>query len=84
MKKIVLYTLVVLMLAGTTACKKSLLDLKSQNGYDYGTYFATNDVMNQAVIATYATLLHNGLIQHYMTFDLLGYEAKKTTNLQGD
>jgi hypothetical protein len=86
MKKIALYTLVIGIIAGTTACKKSLLDLKSQSGYDYSTYFASNDVMNQAVIATYATLLHNGLWsrEYYFIFDLMGYDAKKTTNLQGD
>jgi len=84
MKKIVLYMLVVVLLAGSTACKKSLLDLKSQSGYDYSTYFASDASMNQAVIATYATLLHNGLCQDYFTFDLLGDEAKRTTNLQGD
>ena len=86
MKKIVLYTLVILMVAGSTACKKSLLDLKSQSGYDYSTYFASNDAMNQATIATYATLLHDGLWarEYYFIFDLMGYDAKRTTNLQGD
>jgi len=86
MKKIFLYTLAALIIVGTGSCKKSLLDLKSQNGYDYSTYFASNDVMNQAVIATYATLLHDGLWsrEYYFLFDLLGYEAKKTTNMQGD
>ena len=63
MKKIVIYTLVISILAGSTSCKKSLLDLKSQSGYDYSTYFASDAAMNQAVIATYAVLLHSGLCQ---------------------
>lgn len=84
MKKIVLYMLVIVLLAGSTACKKSLLDLKSQSGYDYSTYFASDAAMNQAVIATYAVLLHSGLCQDYFLYDFLGDEAKRTTNVQGD
>ncbi|MHA4806845.1 RagB/SusD family nutrient uptake outer membrane protein [Flavitalea flava] len=86
MKKIFLYTWIALVMVSMGSCKKSLLDLKSQSAYDYSTYFASNDAMNQAVIATYATLLHNGLWarSYYFIFDMLGHDAKKTTNLQGD
>ena len=85
MKKIYFYTLFALIIVGMGSCKKSLLDLKSQSAYDYDTYFNNNDAMNQAVVATYATLLHNGLWarDYYFIFDFLGHEAKPTTNVQG-
>jgi len=85
MKKLFLYTLVALIVVGMGSCKKSLLDLKSQSAYDYNTYFNNNNAMNEAVVATYATLLHNGLWarDYYFIFDMLGHDAKKTTNLQG-
>lgn len=74
------------MLVGSTSCKKSLLDVQSQSAYSVETYFNNSDALNQATIATYATLLHNGLWsrEYYFIFDLLSYEAKKTTNMQGD
>lgn len=86
MKRISIYILIIVLAIGAGSCKKSLLDLKSQSNYDYDSYFSSNDVMNQAVIATYATLLHDGLWsrEYYFIFDLLGYDAKKTTNMQGD
>ena len=42
--------------------------------------------MNQAVIATYATLLHNGLYSrdYYFIFDLLGNDAERDAPLLGD
>ena len=85
MKKIYLYTLIALIIVGMGSCKKSLLDLQSRSAYDYGTYFTTDSAMNQAIVATYATLLHNGLWarDYYFIFDMLGHEAKPTTNLQG-
>lgn len=77
--------LLMTVILGTGSCKKSLLDLESQSAYDYSTYFASDKAMNEAVIATYATLLHNGLWarDYYFIFDLLGHDAKRTTNLQG-
>lgn len=85
MKKLAIYIPVVIIALGAGSCKKSLLNLKSESAYDYNTYFATDTALNQAVIATYSTLLHNGLWaqDYYFMFDLLGYEAKKTTNMQG-
>src|SRR5881275_683192 len=70
----------------TSGCKKSRLDLQNQGAYTYETYFATNDAMNQAVIATYATLLHNGLYarDYYFIFDLLGNDAERDAPLLGD
>lgn len=86
MKKIFIYLLIAATVISLESCKKSLLDLKSKSNYDYSTFFSTKDALNQAVIATYATLLHDGLWsrEYYFIFDLLGYDAKKTTNLQGD
>src|SRR5664279_4077203 len=85
MKKLFLDALIALIYVCTGSWKKSLLDLKSQSAYDYDTYFTNNDAMNEAVIATYATLLHNGLWarDYYFIFDFLGHEAKPTTNVQG-
>jgi hypothetical protein len=85
MKKRIIY----LFLAGVLinwSCKKSLLNLQSKSNYDYNTYFNNSNALNQATIATYATLLHDGLWsrEFYFIFDLLGYDAKKTTNMQGD
>lgn len=86
MKKITVYILSLLVAVNLASCDESKLELTSQSSYDYETYFTTSDGLNQAVIATYATLLHNGLWsrEYYFIFDLLGYDAKKTTNLQGD
>ncbi len=68
------------------SCKKSLLEINSQGAFSFDTYFTTSEALNEATIATYATLLHNGLWarEYYFIFDLAGYEAKRTNNLQGD
>ncbi|CAG5011977.1 SusD-like protein P25 [Dyadobacter sp. CECT 9275] len=86
MKRIIFYCLLLMSAVNIAGCDKSKLDLTSQSSYDFSTYFTSADGLNQAVVATYATLLHNGLWsrEYYFIFDLLGYEAKKTTNLQGD
>lgn len=86
MKRIIIYFAGLIAAINIIACDESKLDLKSQSAYDFSTYFNSSDGLNQAVIATYATLLHNGLWsrEYYFIFDLLGHEAKKTTNLQGD
>jgi starch-binding outer membrane protein, SusD/RagB family len=86
MKKIFIYLLVVSTVINLWSCKKSLIDLPSESSYVYTTYFSTQASLNQAVIATYATLLHDGLWarEYYYIFDMLGYDAKKTTNMQGD
>ncbi len=85
MKKLSIYSLILAVVL-LVACDESRLDLVSQSNYDYETYFSSAEVLDQATIASYATLLHNGLWsrEYYFIFDLLGYEAKKTTNLQGD
>jgi starch-binding outer membrane protein, SusD/RagB family len=86
MKKAIILLLISSALINSWSCKKSLLSLQSQSNYSYTTYFNNSVAMNQATIATYATLLHDGLWsrEYYFIFDLLGYEAKKTTNMQGD
>src|SRR5690349_15487137 len=85
MRKIFLYIVLVSLIIGTGSCKKSRLELESRSAYDYETYFTNKEAMNEAVVSTYATLLHQGLWarDYYFIFDLLGYEAKRTTNLQG-
>ncbi len=86
MKKIFFYISFAMLLFGTGGCKKSRLDLQNKSAYTFDTYFASDDVLNQAVVATYATLLHQGLWsrEYYFIFDLLGYEAKNDAALQGD
>lgn len=86
MKYIIRLSLAVSLIATGISCKKSLLDVESQGAYSYTSYFVNSDALNQATIATYATLLHNGLWarEYYFIFDLAGYEAKRTNNMQGD
>ena len=86
MKKIIIYLLLFCIVGTSWNCKKSLLDLNSQSAYSYDTYFNNSNALNQATIATYSVLLQQGLWsrEYYFIFDLLGFEAKKTTNMQGD
>jgi hypothetical protein len=86
MKKTIIYLLGLLATVQLAGCDEKKLELTSQSSYDYSTYFVSSDGLNQATIATYATLLHNGLWsrEYYFIFDLLGHDAKKTNNLQGD
>ena len=85
MKKIIFYISIAIFSLTASNCSKSKLDLQNKSAYTYETYFASDDVLNQAVIATYATLLHNGLWsrEYYFIFDLLGYDAKGDAPLQG-
>jgi starch-binding outer membrane protein, SusD/RagB family len=80
-----LFALAVLLL-GAVSCSKSKLELDNQVAYSYETYFNSSAAINEATVATYSTLLHNGLWarDYYYIFDMLGYEAKKTSNMQGD
>ncbi|MDQ0965112.1 hypothetical protein QFZ20_000515 [Flavobacterium sp. W4I14] len=85
MKKYIKYLIVVVLMIATGGCKKDL-DLQSKSAYTYDTYFTSDAAINQAVIASYATLLHSGLWarEWYYIFDLLGYDAKNAQPLQGD
>lgn len=69
----------------SVGCKKNL-DLVNKSAYTYDTYFTSDAAINQAVVATYAGLLHTGLWarEWYFTFDLLGYDAKNNQPLVGD
>lgn len=86
MKYLIRLSFAICLLVSIAGCKKSLLEIQSQSAYSYDTYFNNSDALNQATIATYATLLHQGLWsrEYYFIFDLLGYDAKRTTNMQGD
>src|SRR6186713_2937785 len=84
MKSIIFFLIasVILVFPG---CSKKKLDLINQNAYAYETYFNNISAMNQATVATYATLVHPGLWarEYYYIFDLLGYEAKRASFLLG-
>jgi starch-binding outer membrane protein, SusD/RagB family len=66
-------------------CKKDL-SLVNKSAYTSDTYFTSDVALNEAVVATYAGLLHNGMWarEWYFTFDLLGYDAKNNQPLVGD
>lgn len=86
MKHIFQVLVLAILLLGTAGCSKTDLELENQVAYSYETYFNSSVALNEATIATYSTLLHNGLWarDYYFIFDMLGYEAKKTSNMQGD
>jgi starch-binding outer membrane protein, SusD/RagB family len=66
-------------------CSKSRLDLVDQSAYAYETYFNNTTALNQATVASYATLLHPGLWarEYYYIFDLMGHDAKRASFLLG-
>ncbi len=86
MKKILLYIVAVVTVSVNWHCKKSLIDPSNPNAYTLDSYFKNDNEMNQAVVATYGTFLHQGLWarDYYFIFDLLGYEAKNDAPMQGD
>lgn len=83
------YTYQLLLIIGLIAigsgCSKSRLDLVDQSAYAYDTYFTNISALNQATVASYATLLHPGLWarEYYYIFDLMGHEAKRASFLLG-
>ena len=81
--KILSLTLTLLILVG---CNEDILDIQNPEAYDEQTYFKTQEQVNKAVIATYATLLHRGMHARdwYFIFDLMGSDAMKNTFLLGD
>ncbi|MCK7554879.1 hypothetical protein MKQ70_07620 [Chitinophaga sedimenti] len=58
MKKIFIAAALLASLAG---CRKSELELQNPSVYDFETYFRSSEALNQATVATYATLMHQGL-----------------------
>ncbi len=85
MKKYIKFLITGGFLMLSIGCKKNL-DLVNKSAYTYDTYFNSDASINQAVVATYAGLLHTGLWarEWYYTFDLLGYDAKNNQPLVGD
>ncbi len=85
MKKYIKFLMTGGLLILSIGCKKDL-SLVNKSAYTYDTYFTSDAAINQAVIATYAGLLHTGLWarEWYYTFDLLGYDAKNNQPLVGD
>lgn len=77
---------IVALLSVVTGCNPDILDIKNENSYSDGTYFKEQPQFNEAVIATYATLLQNGMYarEWYFTFDLLGNDAERSQALLGD
>ncbi len=85
MKKKIILTCVALMLVAS-ACNEDILDIKNQSQYSDATYFREAPQFNEAVIATYAALLMNGLYSRdaYFIFDLIGNDASNNIFLLGD
>ncbi len=83
-RKNVLFTAA--LLCGLAGCNPEILDIKNENSYSDGTYFKEQPQFNEAVIATYATLLQNGMYarEWYFTFDILGNDAERSQALLGD
>jgi hypothetical protein len=85
MKKVIKYLITGGLLVLAIGCKKDL-SLVNKSAYSEDTYFTSDKAINQAVVATYAGLLHTGMWarEWYYTFDLLGYDAKANQPLVGD
>ncbi|SHM73612.1 RagB/SusD family nutrient uptake outer membrane protein [Mucilaginibacter sp. OK098] len=85
MKKYIKFLMTGGLLILSIGCKKDL-SLPNKSAYTYDTYFTSDAAINQAVVATYAGLLHTGLWarEWYYTFDLLGYDGKNNQPLVGD
>lgn len=85
MKKIFSIAIITLLL-GSLSCKKSRLDVENPGAYSYDNYFTSATQLNEAVVASYAVLLHPGLWsrEYYFIFDLMGNDAQRDAPLQGD
>jgi len=85
MKKYIKFLITGGLLTLSIGCKKDL-SLVNKSAYTYDTYFTSDAAINQAVIGTYAGLLHTGMWarEWYYTFDLFGYDAKNNQPLVGD
>ena len=86
MKKITIYSLLLTLLFATFSCKEDILDIKNEKAYSDATYFKDKPQFNEAVIATYATLLQDGMYarEWYFTFDLVGNDSDKAFAALGD
>jgi hypothetical protein len=85
MKKKMIFVMVTV-IGFSSACNEDILDIKNQSQYSDATYFKEAPQFNEAVIATYATLLMNGLYSRdaYFLFDLMGNDAENNIFLLGD
>ncbi|MCK5788983.1 MAG: RagB/SusD family nutrient uptake outer membrane protein, partial [Chlamydiia bacterium] len=81
MKTKIIYSLILVLF--TTSCTKDLLEVKNENSYDGDTFFTTPDAFNEALTATYSTLIHPGMYarEYYFIFDLLGNDASPHGNI---
>lgn len=79
------FFILMILMGMSVSCSKKRLDLVDQSSYAYETYFTNSNALNQATIATYATMVHPGLWarEYYYIFDLLGNEAKRASFLLG-
>ena len=86
MKKQSLFISFTLLLLALTSCNEQFLELKNENAYSDVTYFKNAPQFNEAVIATYAVFLQNGMYarEWYFTFDLMGNDAERSPALLGD
>lgn len=86
MKKQLIMATLGLLLLTTSSCNEEFLNLKNENAYGDDTYFKSAPQFNEAVVATYATLLQNGMYARdwYFIFDLLGNDAERSPALLGD
>jgi starch-binding outer membrane protein, SusD/RagB family len=85
MKTIITYSMIAVLVL-VSGCNEDILDIKSQSQYSEATYFKTAPQFNEGVVATYATLLMNGLYARdaYYLFDLLANDAENNVFLLGD
>lgn len=86
MKKSFIFTVLASLLLVVSSCSEQFLDLKNENAYSDATYFKEAPQFNEAVVATYAVLLQNGMYarEWYFTFDLMANDAERSPALLGD
>ncbi|MEL6922901.1 MAG: RagB/SusD family nutrient uptake outer membrane protein [Bacteroidota bacterium] len=84
MKKLLLTLSALVVFA--VSCSEDVFNVPNENAYSDATYFASAAQFNEALTATYSTLLHTGMYSRdwYFTFDLLGNDAERDAPLLGD
>jgi len=78
-------TLVAALWCGLTACNDDFLNVPNPMSGDTGSYFRSQPEVDEAVVAVYSALMHQGLFARdwYFDFDLLANEATRQSPLQG-
>ncbi|MBO0933990.1 RagB/SusD family nutrient uptake outer membrane protein [Fibrella aquatilis] len=86
MKRYGLPLLLATLTLSVSSCNENIVNLQNQSQYSDATYFKNAPQFNEAVIATYAPLLGNGLYSrdYYFLFDLMGNDAERDAPLLGD